>query len=802
MSAASPHAGSLSSSFSASPTVTLPGMIDWSTSFSLESQPPSEGLLQGSRSFEVRVYVHPSIIIDWNELPEPVQPAWYESAKVQKIVGIILLALGLVFAGLTVFTVLTFDAMRITVIFVCGALALLALASVVIGVVMLCKSPSFNDSDYRKKLRLAAGGDLEKNNYSLDEIRKKYRKEIVGDKDINALIQKDVLNLSYQGFVDKHGYHVFEILNQTNKDYLRKSFFDHLEDEIQENNISWKQVRALPELANLSITAEEIAPYVMTNEIQRMKKLETNYDDFIRRNEFLGLMWVNKEGCEYLANKFQEHVLPLDIGILKLEIDFVEHLSYFKDLTGLYEEIIARDLLEVEAGRMTYLKFRERNGIKRIQGLSIKGRASMVLRLLDEMRAIATFEKLTETYSSEIFECRLLTNETPELCALVRDFIVRNSQQVFRRGVDEVSHDGALIVTHNLLALPIAVLIQESHTAYHRLQKSHEEVIANVNRQWQEKIDAAVQIKNDAIAEVSLKIDLPTLLKHVEDSENQIMISEKQKKHIEDQLMQHREHLFNLGKMAEEKTGNLERFTRRYNEIIDSYGTKWIQTMIANLQRKIQTIEQLALDDPDVQDLTENGMRLCLQLAAMKKEEYELLEASANQVELVSKLEAYQKKVQEYSDEVERAAEKLLKKTQQVQSQHHLPVFAQRLAVLESLEREMHDLEQNIEQANEELKKLEEASKEFQQAIEGLTKDFSRIEDGLIKNHEERELAQINVAEGRSRLSRATEEAKRAFSDANKQFERIREEEIEKEQANYQAAVEQLEKEFFLNLQN
>lgn len=302
--------------------------------------------------------------INWNELPEVVQPKFFESEKVRKTASTVLGSLSAPTAGASLYAAicLTVSASSaLTFVLTTGGLGFLSLALASSAIAISRLEPSANDPEQRLKLRQEAGKDLMAHpEYSLETIQNKYKKEIISDKDINILLARDIQTLPYPQLIKKHGRRLLDFVNAANWEHLRNNFVNYYINEY-----SWNELKAMPEFSLFKITPEEAGEAIATKEAYRLMQKGGTYAEYIERNSSLAINWVvDARAKEYLEVKLQEHLFLEKKGLIYFEHQSGPLLRNLQEkrYLNLKQDIIRQELEAFLRGELDYLSLRERNG--------------------------------------------------------------------------------------------------------------------------------------------------------------------------------------------------------------------------------------------------------------------------------------------------------------------------------------------------------------------------------------------------------------------------------------------------------
>lgn len=197
----------------------------------------------------------------------------------------------------------------------------------------------------------------DKNNYTFVRDTKQYLNDIITDEEFNIIFKYDIETLSYPDFISKHGYKSFNILNSDNCTNLKMSFIDYA----KKNLCLLKVPEYSNELSFFSIN-NDIYYIIVSQEILRLISTLYTFDDFIERNGFDYLKWINNYDHQAILNVMLEnYLLSLDVGYEKIK----EYSKYSNCVTS---EKFKYIIFERELNKYfnDYKTFRERNGLQLI----------------------------------------------------------------------------------------------------------------------------------------------------------------------------------------------------------------------------------------------------------------------------------------------------------------------------------------------------------------------------------------------------------------------------------------------------
>lgn len=172
--------------------------------------------------------------INWDELPElDNDPEWHEYTSIRELAAYILGGMSAISASATVYTAIYFTAAPATVLSVFSGLCVLTVILTVVSYAIFNKEASPNDPEERRRVRKLIYDTIiiENKNFNYLGISEDWIDNIISKDEINALVANDLRLTPYKNFINRHSTKIIEILDETNLNALKHSFYTYLQTE-------------------------------------------------------------------------------------------------------------------------------------------------------------------------------------------------------------------------------------------------------------------------------------------------------------------------------------------------------------------------------------------------------------------------------------------------------------------------------------------------------------------------------------------------------------------------------------------
>lgn len=274
-----------------------------------------------------------TIGIAWKDRFGDLKPAWYQKQSNIDFVSKIFIALGVVFASVTLWTAFFWAAPPAILINTVSKFAITTLLCFALGIIPRFKSEYMQDPEYRRAIGRLMEKDIEKNQLTYTEIKKKYSNEIKQgiwtNDDFNALFAQYLKRpkASYSDFVDLHGKDALTILNESNREALKKKFVDFFTStKCAYKDLIGKYSQVM--IAFLRISAEDVSMY-MKGEINALKGDNDVSSEYMK--------FKNKHGLQCISKTWNSegiYIIPKDSDEYRvLKAKLILHLRQQEDLS-------------------------------------------------------------------------------------------------------------------------------------------------------------------------------------------------------------------------------------------------------------------------------------------------------------------------------------------------------------------------------------------------------------------------------------------------------------------------------------
>ncbi len=189
--------------------------------------------------------------VKWEQRNFIVHPHWYEIRKIVYTVGKIFLSLSAISAGATGYAALAFTATPMVVIATVSGLAVFTVATSISGIICFMRKTFWQDPAFLNEQSQKAFEDIQKEGLPYSTIQQKYGKQIqdyaiLTNQDLNHLLRRDVRELDYTSFRQKHVINnqlsILTILDEENKAVLNTSFMKMVRSSARGLAISYQEL--------------------------------------------------------------------------------------------------------------------------------------------------------------------------------------------------------------------------------------------------------------------------------------------------------------------------------------------------------------------------------------------------------------------------------------------------------------------------------------------------------------------------------------------------------------------------------
>ncbi len=446
--------------------------------------------------------------VNWNKLPSSIQqPKWHQSTKMWNAVGGFFTGGGIGFGAVTAWASISFTAVPVVVLTVVSGLAILTLLLTITGIYLVTMKPSSDAPHELLKQRRAAGQAIDKGKGMgvtdiLNQYNTLYKKGGITKEELNIVLARD-LNLPLADFRKKHGDRVFDILDDQNKEILRKNYLNY----VKENASTFKGLNSFVDYPALNLKKTDVAEWIIAAEIEQLGDNSIIYADFVTRNgkdafqyvicnpvlkETLWNAFIQMNPSEIISEQYKNDRIFLDIDPKEYLNNLWKKLS-FKEILSNYKDLFFQSLNNVFSPReWTYLALVDTKNLT-IKALLTAGlfksgifqatdrintEPTLAERLEKEIQSIETFQELVDSYSEDIFKFNLLTSNSPKLAALLIPFVKEHSDHYLGIKTDDNNQYIALIKKYNLLPQGNADLIEAHRAHLSKITQQHQEKLA------------------------------------------------------------------------------------------------------------------------------------------------------------------------------------------------------------------------------------------------------------------------------------------------------------------------------------
>lgn len=306
--------------------------------------------------------------INWNNRHIDLKPTFFQKELIANIAGGILLGLGAVFLAASLTCGLALVAVPSVIITLTTLSAIMSVASIALGITFL-SVPNWNDPAFRIRKGQEAVDEIKQNGLSYPQIRARFGSEIdkytiLTNNDLNILLRNEAKSLNYESFVNKHSYASFFILDNINKQYLKKSFIQYLS---KWKNLEINQIKSTFQTTctGLGVEDQDLLPLVLPTLHNDIKEGKFDYEQFRKKNGTACLAVLSME----LKLELQTHLLALlkqqQLGLFEAQEKFGEDCKNLKiSQEQLAHSLLPQEIEKVKKGEFGYAEFCKRNGKK------------------------------------------------------------------------------------------------------------------------------------------------------------------------------------------------------------------------------------------------------------------------------------------------------------------------------------------------------------------------------------------------------------------------------------------------------
>lgn len=393
--------------------------------------------------------------VNWNSLPVPVQSKFMETTRERRIAALASALFSLLAGTCSVGAAIGFTASPMVVIGVTVGLGVVALAALITAIVLIRLKPSFNDPVYRLQLRQEAGNALRAFDpatgyaWKYEEIRSRYRQEILSDADISALLSKDVNALSFPAFISKHGLLAIDMLDRHFQGVLREKCLRYCQTT---PHLSGREIEKSEAVNKMGITKPEWAAFVYPNEAVDAMKTSQSYAQFIERNGEEAMAYLQRSYPQFGVDVWRSRALS---ETLTMQISAIARSMPI---------LFAHEILRAEDTLPGGQKIRDR------------------LRL-----EIAQYQNISDLshLPKILLEKEILDKSHPHLQRLVLEFVAANPKNYIQNTwLDGSKSAMQLIEQYQLMPATIAQAISEAQQAFQNQVKSRDEILSQIEAEY------------------------------------------------------------------------------------------------------------------------------------------------------------------------------------------------------------------------------------------------------------------------------------------------------------------------------
>lgn len=312
-------------------------------------------------------------VIHWNTLPSLDRPLkWHEVTRIRQIVANVLFGLGAVTAAITTFSATWLTASAQTILLASSSFGLITLALVATSVALHCMKKNPLDTAIRQASRNKIKKSFENHQQipCYKSLAKTASNKVLTQEEIQNLLRRDILNLEFNAFINKHTNNVLKNLNDENKGILKSKYLFYI---ISNCTTGLKDILNAKESQYFGITEQEIAPIFANYEIYRICHQNRPYSEFISRNGYEMIHYVTDlNSRQYLIQKFNDEVLQATRGegSIMAEKQFSKDFEAFGEDVKIHilKNVVAQHLLEQQEGSFNYQSLRLKNSPEYLDG--------------------------------------------------------------------------------------------------------------------------------------------------------------------------------------------------------------------------------------------------------------------------------------------------------------------------------------------------------------------------------------------------------------------------------------------------
>lgn len=215
--------------------------------------------------------------------------------------------------------------------------------------------------------------------------------------ELNKILTIDIERMNYAEFMNKHGREVSLILNDPNKEILKRSLLNFSARELTLLDLSRYYAN---DLLFLSLNKEIVESLIINREILAFVESTYSYSQLIDRNGTQILKHFKQTPYEAkVSEELHLYMLDKHLGCLDIQTKYNSHFNYF-DFNPC--SIVAREFLKLEREEITYKTFKQENGLSNII-------EAIKATIISKESLLSIFEKLPyeSLTSSEYEEDRL-----------------------------------------------------------------------------------------------------------------------------------------------------------------------------------------------------------------------------------------------------------------------------------------------------------------------------------------------------------------------------------------------------------